>query len=252
MSQIHRNIHFLSLNQLREKGVDLSLFAYPSGEENRVLEVLRELDILGVAAVGVSESSGKLAPYLLGKGGRGMVFLGLVDDVCVAVKVVRTDAAVPTVVQEAMHLGKANTVDVGPRLLNHSQHVIIMEYVEGETLAQFIKANNRAEIAEIVGKILDQAHLLDKIHLDHGQLSNSSDHVIISPRGKATIIDFSHSSQQRKPRNVTSFTSYLIRTILRERKNDPTLLTHLKQYKEKQEETSFNKLKDTIIQLILA
>lgn len=250
MSQIHRHIRFLPLNQLKEKAVDLSLFAYPSGESERVSEVLRELELLGLAGIGVAESTGKLAPFLLGKGGRGMVFLGLVDEACVAVKVARTDAAVPTMEQEATHLRKANTVNVGPKLFNHSTHIIVMEYVEGETLAEFIATKSRIEIAEIVEQVLDQAHLLDKIHLDHGQLSNSSDHVIISPRGKPCIIDYSHSSQQRKPRNVTAFTSYLIRTILRERRNDPTLLTLLKQYKEKQDETSYAMLKETVTRLI--
>ncbi|MEM4383154.1 MAG: RIO1 family regulatory kinase/ATPase [Candidatus Caldarchaeum sp.] len=252
MSQIHRQLRFLSLNQLREKEVDLSLLAYPSGEAGRVSEVLRELEALGVAGIGVAESSGKLSPFLLGKGVRGMVFLGLLDETRVAVKVARTDAAVPTMEQEATHLGKANTVNVGPRLFKHSPHIIVMEYVEGETLAEFITTRSRVEIAEIVAKILDQAYLLDKIHLDHGQLSNSSDHIIITPGGKPTIIDYSHSSQQRRPRNVTAFTSYLIRTILRERKNDPTLLTLLKQYKEKQDETIYIKLKETVAKLSAA
>jgi len=44
---------------------------------------------------------------------------------------------------------------------------------------------------------------LDKIGLDHGELSNISKHVIIS-KSKATVIDFESASTKRKVSNVTS------------------------------------------------
>ena len=59
----------------------------------------------------------------------------------------------------------------------------------------------------IIKKILEDCYSLDRIGLDHGELSNLSKHVIIGR--KITIIDFESSSTDRKVSNVTSATQAL-------------------------------------------
>jgi len=56
-------------------------------------------------------------------------------------------------------------------------------------------------------KILEDCYSLDRIGLDHGELSNLSKHVIVGR--KITVIDFESSSTDRKVSNVTSATQAL-------------------------------------------
>ena len=121
-----------------------------------------------------------------------------------------------------------------------------MDYLRGNTISEGIDelpGKGRAtKLKSIIRKTLEDCYNLDKIGLDHGELSNISKHVIIS-KSKATVIDFESASTKRKVSNVTSATqgifigSGISKTIkkiykippkekmvdvLREYKHDPT------------------------------
>ena len=57
---------------------------------------------------------------------------------------------------------------------------------------------------KIIKKTLTDCYKLDKIGLDHGELSNITKHVIVGK--KITILDFESSSVGRRVSNVTSAT----------------------------------------------
>ena len=59
----------------------------------------------------------------------------------------------------------------------------------------------------VIKKVLEDCYSLDRIGLDHGELSNLSKHVIVGR--KITVIDFESSSTDRKVSNVTSATQAL-------------------------------------------
>ncbi|MCS7109968.1 MAG: hypothetical protein NZ956_00675 [Candidatus Caldarchaeum sp.] len=234
-----------------DSGLDLALLGYPSAEPQRIEEVVSELLANGVPSLAFHRQASKMMPFLLGKGGRGLVFMGLREQKKVAVKVLRADAAVKTMRFEAENQRRANREGIGPLLYSWSSNVIVMQYVDGQTIGQIITAGPSRETKAIIDQTLEQTYILDTVHLDHGQLTNASDHVIVSSEKTPVIIDFSHSSQTRKPKNVTSFASYLIRSINPSTSKNPALIKALKDYKQNKSRTTFEALKHAIDQGLL-
>ena len=62
-----------------------------------------------------------------------------------------------------------------------------------------------SKLKSVIKKTLEDCYNLDKIGLDHGELSSISKHVIVG-KSKTTIIDFESSSTKRRVSNVTSAT----------------------------------------------
>ncbi|MCS7133683.1 MAG: hypothetical protein NZ921_02670 [Candidatus Caldarchaeum sp.] len=232
-------------------GLDLTLLAYPSADHQRIKEVIAELLANDVQSLAFHLQAGKMIPFVLGKGGRGMVFMGLREQRKVAVKVLRTDAAVKTMRFEAENLRHANKEGIGPLLYSWSSNVIVMQYVDGQSFGRTIATSIGRETAAIIDKTLEQTYVLDTVHLDHGQLTNASDHVIVTPEKTPVIIDFSHSSRTRKPKNVTAFASYLIRSIDLTQSKDQNLVSALKHYKQNKSRTTFEALKQAIAHELL-
>jgi putative serine/threonine protein kinase len=50
---------------------------------------------------------------------------------------------------------------------------------------------------------------LDRIGLDHGELSHAPKHVIVNDEDKPVIVDFESASLNRRPSNVTSICQFL-------------------------------------------
>lgn len=253
MSKLRGSLRFIDLTGVTYQcqSYDLRLLAYPSAEPDRIEQVVGEILKNGVEKLAFQQTAEKYVTYLLGKGGRGMVFLGLHDTELVAVKVLRTDAAVKTMRYEAANQTYANKAGIGPKLYNWSENVIVMNYIEGFHLGSFLTLAKSVDILSVVDEVFEQAYVLDLIHLDHGQLANSSNHVIIPCHGKAVIIDFSHSSQTRKPKNVTSFASYLLNTLPLLNTNKKLLIELLKQYKSDPSKENIQRLKDFFKQMFV-
>ena len=83
-----------------------------------------------------------------------------------------------------------------------------MEYLEGKRIGDWVgslkKKGNSPQLKTVIKKILEDCYSLDRIGLDHGELSNLSKHVIVGK--KITILDFESSSVDRRVSNVTSAT----------------------------------------------
>ena len=84
----------------------------------------------------------------------------------------------------------------------------MIEYLDGEKIGKWInklkEKPNVAQLKNIIKKTLKDCYKLDKIGLDHGELSNITKHVIVGK--KITILDFESSSVDRRVSNVTSAT----------------------------------------------
>jgi len=113
--------------------------------------------------------------------------------------------------KEAELLRITNQSNVGPKLVNFSKNFLVMEYLEGKKIGNWVgnlkKKGNSSQLKTVIKKILEDCYSLDRIGLDHGELSNLSKHVIIGR--KITILDFESSSIDRKVSNVTSATQAL-------------------------------------------
>jgi putative serine/threonine protein kinase len=64
-----------------------------------------------------------------------------------------------------------------------------------------------SNLRRVCRDLLAKCWRLDQAHLDHGELSNLSKHVIVGDR--VEIIDFESASTKRSVRNLTSAAQYL-------------------------------------------
>lgn len=71
-----------------------------------------------------------------------------------------------------------------PKVINHTQNTIVMEYINGEKLRDCLKENNYQELLKKVGKIVAILHENDIIHQD---LTTSN---MIYKNGEIYLIDF--------------------------------------------------------------
>jgi putative serine/threonine protein kinase len=153
---------------------------------------------------------------------------------------------------EARLLRLANEIGVGPKLIANSKNFMVMEYLEGKKIIDWIRElkgkGSAAKLKSVIKKILEDCYSLDKIHLDHGELSHIHKHVIV---GKSiSIIDFESASVNRRVSNVTSATQSifigsgilkLVKKIIKEPQKRK-LITSLRKYKNEQSRKNFEEV----------
>jgi len=251
MPRFHSDLRQIPIAGLLESAgeYDLSNLSYPSGNIEESVSRLSRLLSMGVSHLACEKVGERISPFLLGKGVRGVVFLGLLGGGLVAVKMLRTDSAVPSMEKEALMQTMANSLGVGPRIIKHSTDMIVMEYVGGVNLDEFI-ASKPESLGGVVWGVLNQCYVMDVNGLDHGQLTDSSNHVIIQENIRPVIIDFSHASNTRKTSNLTSFVSYLLRTVLEEHREDREIHQTLRLYKERKTAHEFEQVRDRLLRLL--
>jgi len=233
-----------------------NVWIYPKGTKAQIKSRIKELMALGVENISFQ---GKLeigTISILGKGYVGIVVLGKIGRKKVAVKIRRNDSPRKNLKKEAELLGITNQSNVGPKLVNFSKNFLVMEYLDGKKIGDWIaslkKKGSSSQLKTVIKKVLEDCYSLDRIGLDHGELSNITKHVIIG--NKTTIIDFESSSTDRKVSNVTSATQALcigsrISKIVGGMYKIPKkqkMISVLRKYKREQTRDSFEKLLDVL------
>lgn len=232
------------------------IIGYPSATKRQIQSRVVELKKLGVDGVSFQGPIliGKIP--VLGKGYTGVVILAKRNGKKVALKIRRTDSPRKTMKDESILLKKANSVKVGPLLIDSSNNFLIMQYLNGKKIYDWInhleKKNNVDRLKGLIRKILQDCYRLDKLGLDHGELSNITKHVIVGR--SATIIDFESASLKRKVSNVTSATQAIligsgIAKITRSFYRLPiknTIIKVLREYKATQTQESFDKVLEVL------
>jgi putative serine/threonine protein kinase len=99
--------------------------------------------------------------------------------------------------------------------------------------------------------ILEQCWRLDKIGLDHGELSKAPKHLIVDQQETPWIVDFETASVNRKPANVTAVCQFLFASnsavakavgdTLGER-NREEIISALRLYKKDKTRENFNQI----------
>jgi len=187
------------------------LLSFPHYNVDRAGMILDELRGVGVESLVLRGRHEVDGVPIMGKGHTGIVVTGLVGEDLVAVKILRVDADRESLDAEAECLGVANGVGVGPKIHGVAPHLLVMELVEGEYLVRWVKELDREDEAllrRVFGALLNKAHRLDEVGLDHGELSTAHRHVIVSGEDPR-IIDFESASTGRRVANVTSIAQYL-------------------------------------------
>lgn len=184
-------------------------FPYTCGDE--ILKSrIDELKILNVAELLLE---GKVSIYgnirIIGKGHRGVIIKCILEDGSHALlKIRRLDADLLTIVKEALFLKMANSVGIGPKLLNYTSNMLVRKFVEGDGLRIFVRVKSPDQLLTLSIKCILQAYKLDRIGLFHGELSRPEKHIIIDKIGHPWIIDFGSASVSQSRSNVTQLISY--------------------------------------------
>ena len=242
---------FVKISKITEPPYS-DIWVYPKGTRAQIKSRIKELKALGVESISFQGELQFGTISILGKGYVGIVVLGKIGRKKVAVKIRRNDSPRKNLKREAELLKITNLSNVGPKLVGFSKNFLVMEYLEGEKVGKWISNLHSKEyssqIRVIIKKVLHDCYKLDRIGLDHGELSRIPKHVIVG--NKITIIDFESSSTERRVSNVTSATqaffigSGISKTVNRICKipKKEKIISVLREYKQDQSEKSFENL----------
>ena len=198
---------FVKISKITEPPYS-DILVYPKGTRVQTKSRIKELQNLGIESISFQGELKIGTTSVLGKGYVGIVVLGKLGRKKVAVKIRRNDSPRKNLTKEAQLLQITNRHSVGPKLIDFSKNFLVMEYLEGEKIGEWVSnlktRRDSSQIKTVIKKVLEDCYKLDMIGLDHGELSRMPKHVIVGK--KITIIDFESSSMERKVSNVTSAT----------------------------------------------
>ncbi len=243
---------FISIKKFAEEPYS-KILGYPRATNRQIKSRIKELEKLKIKSISLTgpTSLGKLA--ILGKGYVGVVVLAKKNNKQVALKIRITESQRNNMKNESVLLKLVNSVNVGPKMIDVSRNFLVMEYLEGEKISDWINSlkgvGSTKKLKSIIRKVLEDCYRLDQIDFDHGELSNISKHVIVG-KTKSTLIDFESSSTNRKPSNVTSIAqaffigSGIAKKAQKIYKNPPKekIIKALKQYKQEKSKENFEEL----------
>lgn len=186
-----------------------NILGYPKASSHQIQSRISELEKLKIKSISFVGQTTIGNLQILGKGYVGVVVLAKKGNNVIALKIRRTDSQRNKMQNEAKLLKLVNTVNVGPKLYGVSKNFLIMEYLEGDKIEDWIQnlqgTGSSKKLKSVVRTVLEDCYRLDQMGFDHGELSSISKHVIIG-KSRTTIIDFESSSVNRRVSNVTSVT----------------------------------------------
>lgn len=254
---MNQKIKIISVRDLADPPFSL-LLSYPRVDRNRITSLIDKLVQAGVSNVHLDGETQISGLKLLGKGCTSIVFEATFRNKPSAVKVLRIDTDRATLRNEAKFLERVNTSSIGPKLYYVSDEFIIMELVRGPLIFNFMTAIRGKGTARrtrlIISDILSQCFILDQKNIAHCELSNPTKHIIIKDNKEPVIIDFESASLNKKYSNVTSLAQSLfvggkyaprIRRMIGI-KNTGEVIRALREYKQKTDQISFNKILNTL------
>src|SRR5918999_1902052 len=176
----------------------IPIISYPHFSESEYKDRIIEMESLGITSIILGGKTIVNGAHIAGKGCVGIVVKAKSRGEVCALKIRRTDANRETMDNE-VHLHKmANSACVGPSLEEHTKNLIVMEFVAGQSIINWVVSNNVTEskMWTLAVAILEQCFSLDIAGLDHGELSRLIRHAIVSDR--PYIIDFESASTTRR------------------------------------------------------
>jgi putative serine/threonine protein kinase len=178
------------------------LVCYPRFSESEYSDRIAEMESLGVMSIALGGMTTINGVRVAGKGQVGLVLRAKIGNKTCALKIRRLDADRKSMDQEARLHRIANGAGVGPRLEGHSKNLVAMEFVDGQSIVDWVGNAPKGKLRRMARSVLEQCYSLDRAGLDHGELSRLNRHVIVA--GNPYIIDFESASTARKTSNVTA------------------------------------------------
>ena len=96
------------------------------------------------------------------RGNRSIVYIGFIGKKKVIVKEQKNNIAAKDIAKtEARWLRILNKHDIGPKLISEGKDYIIMEFIIGKPIMDFLETANKQDIGKVISKILKQCIALD-------------------------------------------------------------------------------------------
>lgn len=148
----------------------------------------------------------------LAKGNRGIVFSGKYAGKLCAVKTKNAKSKAPAALQrEADMLKRVNAYGIGPRLYAAEATYVVMEYIAGMKLMDYLKKYPDKTLS-IISLVLKQLYTLDMHNIEKKELVRPYKHIIIR-RGKPVLLDFERATCSLRAHNVPQFLQFLTRMV---------------------------------------
>ncbi|MFM8658446.1 MAG: RIO1 family regulatory kinase/ATPase [Candidatus Nitrosotenuis sp.] len=246
---------FFPVNDLANEPYS-AILGYPHATKSQIKSRVKELKQLGIDGVSFEGPMVINKICVLGKGYAGIVVLAKQGTNKVALKIRRTDSPRKDMKGETKLLSAANKVRVGPKLISSSKNFVVMEFVSGKKIYDWVDElkgkGSTAKLKSVIKKVLTDCYRLDEAGLDHGELSNITKHVIVGKN--ITMIDFESASLERRASNVTSASqamligSGLANMVNRIYKLPPKqkIISSLRSYKENRTKESFDQVLEVL------
>ena len=136
--------------------------------------------------------------HFLAKGHRGMVYSGILDlnygnlplptqsrSINVAIKTENSTSKAPNRIEnEAKWLKILNEKNIGPKLYFSGTNYVVMEFIAGKRIMDWIKENSKEEIIPVLEKILTQGLVMDQLRVSKQEMNHPHKHIIITSNDK--------------------------------------------------------------------
>lgn len=177
-------------------------------------ELLLELERKGVSDV-----------HFLAKGHRGMVYSGTWNTnyfikshfaskkiLTVVIKTENSTSKAPNRIEnEAKWLKILNEKGIGPKLYFSGKNYVVMEFISGKRIMDWIKENSKEKIIPVLEKILIQGLVMDQLGVSKQEMHHPHKHIIITSNNEPVMIDFERCKETPTPTNVTQLVEWLCR-----------------------------------------
>ena len=150
------------------------------------------------------------------KGKRGLLFTGTHKSRKIAVKAKNPQShAFGRIKNEAKWLERLNKQGIGPRLVLSKDDYVAYEYIEGDTILDYIEKSKKMQIKKVISCVFRQLYALDKLKADKEEMHHPLKHIIVR-NNMPYMIDFERMHFVKDPKNVTQFCQFLMSSKLNE------------------------------------
>ncbi len=179
---------------------------------------------------------------IIGKGKRGIVRRVDWKGKECAVKIPNPNSdAICRIRNEGQWLKKLNKFGIGPKYYFSDDSLLVMEFIEGVHLSDFLKScENKKIVARVLKEILNQCKIMDELKVNKLEMHRVTKNVIVS-KNKPVLIDFERCKRVLVPKNVTQFFHFLMKLGYCKDKNK--VMIELKKYKKNMNNSNFTSLK---------
>lgn len=185
----------------------------------------------------------------LDKGKRSLVFIGVLKNQEVAVKVYKTSDATTRAKKEAYFMKLLNQKNIGPKILSSQNNFIVYSFISGERFSNWINSASKKAIIVVVKKIMLQCFQLDLLKINKLEFHNPKKHILIDKNNTPVFIDFERCYFTNNPKNLTQFcqflTSHFLQSILIKKNiiiDKKVLIKNLKLYKNNISKKTFQNI----------